>query len=80
MITDKMREKMKVPTDIADMIKTENRRMTDILTDFNYNYEGTNVWKDAKKIRKQTILDLGDLDTDPFEDLGHGVMSYFRMI
>ena len=71
---------MKIPPDIADMIKTENRRMDAVLSDWGYHYEGPNLWTDAKKIRKESILDLGDLDTDPFEDLGHGVVSYFRMI
>ena len=79
-ISDRIKERMKVPKDVRDIIKTENRRMNDILDEFSYNYEGTDMWEDTKKIRKQDILDLQDDDEDPYEDLGHGVMSYFRMI
>ena len=36
--------------------------------------------KDAKRLHKQQIADLADEGEDPYEVLGHGVLSYFRMI
>lgn len=51
-ITDFMKERMKIPPDVRDIIKTENRRMEAILQENNYIYEGTDMWKDAKARRR----------------------------
>ena len=47
-----MKERMKVPKDLREIIKTEEKRMNDILSDYNYNYQGTDMWEDTKKIRR----------------------------
>ena len=47
-----MKERMKVPKDLREIIKTEEKRMNDILSDYNYNYQGTDMWEDTKQIRR----------------------------
>ena len=76
----KLKERMKLPKDLRKIIKTENEQMDHILNDFGYKYEGTEVMEDAKRIRRADVLEYLDDDEDPFEKLGHGVMSYFRMM
>ena len=72
--SDALKEKMKVPKDVKEIMNTENRMMNNILEKWNYDYQGTDMVKDTKRIRKQTILDLVDKDEDPYEVLGNGAM------
>ena len=85
---------LKLPKEVEEELKIENKQLNRVIKDCEQEYFGTHPVKDAKRLyrdlwksrhglkseEEQKFEVMSQKKYDPFDDFGHGIKAYFRLL